>query len=78
MKLPDVIHPKRFKAGDVLIEVATYFPVTDRQASLIAMRFIRTTKLTKKQRQKGTLLRTHWSGDRESLALLEPRQLPNW
>lgn len=76
MNLPNVIHPKRFKTGDTVIEVATFFPVTDRQAQLIAMHFLRTTRLTKKQR--GSVLRTHWAGDQETLALLEPRQPPSW
>jgi len=76
MKLPDVIHPVRLKSGDTLAEVATYFPVTDRQAKLIAMQFLRTHPLTKKQR--GKVLRIHWSGGQESLALLEPQRPPSW
>lgn len=76
MEMPNVVHPKRVKVGETLIEVATYFPVSDRHAQLIALNFVRSIKVTKKH--KGKVLRTFWAGDQESLALLEPRIPPNW
>jgi hypothetical protein len=68
MNLPSVLHPTVFNIGGYHIRVMTYFPVTDRQAQLIAMHGFRMRKWTKKDLKK--LHTQMWTGDQESLALL--------
>ena len=68
MKLPDVIHPKRFRINGYVIGVATYFPITDQQAAKIAMLAFRSRKWTKKDLKKEHI--QLWTGDRDALALL--------
>jgi hypothetical protein len=66
--IPNVVHPKRFNINGYLIEVATYFTVTDLQAARIAQHGFRRRKWSKKD--LGKVTRILWIGDQESLALL--------
>ena len=68
MKLPDVIHPKRFSVNGYTIGVATYFPISDQQAAKIALMTLRSRRWTKKDQKKVHL--QYWTGDKEALALL--------
>lgn len=67
MTLPNVIHPKTYKIGEIHIRVASYFPLTDRQAQGIAMHAYRSRKWTKADAKK---VHTQvWIGDREAAAM---------
>lgn len=68
MKLPNVVHPKRFTINGYTLAVATYFPVTDEQAARIALHSFRARRWLKKDIKK--LHTVTWTGDQESLALL--------
>lgn len=68
MKLPDIVHPKRFTVNGFTIEVAAYVVLTDAQAAKIAMHGYRSRKWLKKDMKK--VHRQYWTGDADSLALL--------
>jgi hypothetical protein len=67
MNLPDVIHPTTFKVGDIHIRVASYFPLTDKQAAGIAMHAYRARKWKKADAKK--VHTQMWIGDREAAAM---------
>lgn len=48
MKLPDVVHPMRFRIKGIVFKVVSYVPLSDRQAGAIAKQFYRMHKFTKK------------------------------
>lgn len=68
MKLPDIIHPTKFKINGYTFQVAAYVPLTDAQAAKIAMHGYRSRKWLKKDLKK--VHTQMWTGDQETLALL--------
>lgn len=52
MKLPSVLHPKRFRIAGMLFEVVAYVALTDAQAGKIAMLHYRSRKFTKRDQDK--------------------------
>lgn len=68
MKLPNIVHPKRFLVNGYTIEVVAYMTLTDAQAAKIATHGYRSRKWTKKDQK--LVHRQFWTGDAESLALL--------
>ncbi len=68
MKLPDILHPKKFIVNGYTIQVASYMALTDAQAAKIAMHCYRSRKWLKKDLKK--VFVQYWSGDADSLALL--------
>jgi hypothetical protein len=52
MKLPSVIHPKRFEINGILIEVISLGALTDEEAARVAMHFYKAHKFKKKDQGK--------------------------
>lgn len=68
MNLPNVIHPTTFKIGEIHIRVASYFPLTDKQAAAIAMHCFRSHKWKKADAKK--VHTQFWTGSQETAAML--------
>lgn len=68
VKLPNIIHPKKFLINGYTIRVAAYMALTDAQAVKIAMHSFRSRKWLKKDLKKVHTL--HWMGDSAALAML--------
>lgn len=67
MQMPNVVHPTRFKRGQVEFEVVTYMPINDQQAqAIVLMALARKPALA---RGRGRV-QIPWLGDQDSLALL--------
>lgn len=68
IRLPSVVHPKRFNIGGILVQVMSCVSLTDAQAAKVAMLFYRSRKFTKKD--QGKLFRTYSLFDQDSVGLL--------
>lgn len=68
MKLPDIVHPKKFTINGYTIQVASYMTLTDAQAQKIAIHAFRSRKWLKKDAKK--IHTQMWIGDHEALAML--------
>ena len=68
MEPPNILHPKQIQTNGFTFQIVSYFPLTDDQASKIAMTFYRARRLKKSDRKKILTVITHI--DRDSLGLL--------
>lgn len=76
VNLPSVLHPTTYNVRGYRIRVMSHFPLTEQQARTIALHTFRGRKWTKKDLSKVHI--QYWTGDRESLALLERPPLRDW
>jgi hypothetical protein len=68
MKMPSVVHPKRFLIKGMYFEVVSYSPLNEEQAAKVAMMFFRGRKF--KKSDKGKLFQVITQFDAQSAGLL--------